>query len=49
VAKKSRRDPKTQAWIEARRHYHLSHAEVQMARELGINPKKIGKLAKNLR
>ena len=32
-------------WIEARRRFHLSHAHVQMARELGLNPKKFGKLA----
>jgi len=31
-------------WIEARRRFHLSHAHVQMARELGLNPKKLGKL-----
>ena len=33
-----------QAWITARNHHHLSHAQVQMARELGMNPKKLGKL-----
>jgi len=33
---------KDQAWIEARRHHRLSHAHVQMARELGLNPKKLG-------
>lgn len=33
-----------QAWVEARRRHHLSHALVQMARELGLNPKKLGKL-----
>ena len=33
-----------QVWIEARKRYHLSHAQVQMARELGMNPKKLGKL-----
>jgi hypothetical protein len=32
-------------WIEARRRFHLSHAEIQMARELGMNPQKMGKLA----
>jgi hypothetical protein len=32
-------------WIEARRRYHLSDAHVQMARELGLNPKKFGGLA----
>ena len=33
-----------QDWIEARKRHHLSHAHVQMARELGMNPKKLGKL-----
>jgi len=32
-------------WIEARKRYGLSHGHVQMARELGMNPKKFGKLA----
>src|SRR5450631_2840722 len=32
-------------WIDARRRFRLSHAHVQMARELGLNPKKFGKLA----
>ena len=34
-----------QPWIEARSRFRLSHAHVQMARELGFNPKKLGKLA----
>ena len=33
-----------QEWVEARKRHHLSHAHVQMARELGMNPKKLGKL-----
>ena len=33
-----------QVWIDARTRHHLSHAHVQMARELGLNPKKLGKL-----
>jgi hypothetical protein len=33
-----------QVWIDARQRHHLSHAHVQMARELGLNPKKLGKL-----
>ena len=37
-------DPKMQAWIDARKRHHLSHAQVQMARELGMNPAKLGKL-----
>jgi hypothetical protein len=35
---------KLQAWIDARKRHHLSHAQVQMARELGMNPAKLGKL-----
>jgi hypothetical protein len=34
-----------QVWIDARKKFHLSHAQVQMARELGFNPKKLGKIA----
>jgi hypothetical protein len=33
-----------QTWITARNRHRLSHAHVQMARELGMNPKKLGKL-----
>ena len=33
-----------QEWIAARKRHHLSHAHVQMARELGMNPRKLGKL-----
>lgn len=36
---------KLQPWIEARKKLRLSHAHIQMARELGLNPKKLGKLA----
>jgi hypothetical protein len=31
-------------WIEARKRFRLSHAHVQMARELGMNSRKLGKL-----
>ena len=34
-----------QVWVDARKRYHLSHAQVQMERELGLNPRKFGKLA----
>ena len=37
-------DQKLQAWIDARKRRHLSHAHVQMARELGMNPKTLGKI-----
>jgi hypothetical protein len=33
-----------QDWVEARSRHRLSHAQVQMARELGMNPRKLGKL-----
>ena len=36
---------KLRPWIEARKEYHLSHAQIQMARELGLNPKKFGGMA----
>jgi hypothetical protein len=31
-------------WIEAHRRFRLSHMHIQMARELGMNPKRFGKL-----
>lgn len=46
MAKNKNRIPqKYQAWVDARKRYHLSHAHIQMARELGMNPKKLGGLA----
>jgi len=42
--KKSSVPAHLQLWIEARRKFRLSHAHVQMAFELGLNPKKLGKL-----
>ncbi len=33
-----------QQWIDARKRHRLSHAHVQMARELGMKPKSLGKL-----
>jgi len=45
VAKQTNKpDQKMQAWIDARKRHHLSHAQVQMARELGMNPTKMGKI-----
>jgi len=45
MAKQKSLSPKYQVWIDARKRFHLSHAHIQMARELGMNPKKFGKLA----
>jgi hypothetical protein len=44
MAKKPRIPEKFKPWIEARQRHRLSHAQIQMARELGMNPKKFGKL-----
>ena len=41
---KNRLPEHLQMWLDARKRFHLSHAHVQMARELGVNPKKLGKL-----
>lgn len=44
MAKKKKPNQKLQAWIDARKRHRLSHVQVQMARELGMNPNKLGKL-----
>jgi hypothetical protein len=43
--KKKRLTPRFQVWVDARNKFQLSHAHIQMARELGLNPKKLGSLA----
>ena len=45
MAKKLKVPDKYQVWINVRKKYRLSHAQIQMARELSMNPKKIGKKA----
>lgn len=43
--KKAKATPQElQVWIEARRRHLLSDAHVQMAREMGLNPRKLGKI-----
>lgn len=44
MSKKNRIPHKFLPWIDARKKYRLTHAQVQMARELGLNPKKLGNL-----
>ena len=44
IPKPTRIPDHLQAWITARKRHRLSDAHVQMARELGMNPKKLGKL-----
>lgn len=36
---------KDQKWIEAKKKFRLSDTHIQMAKELGMNPKKFGSLA----
>ena len=45
MAKKIVIPEKYRIWIEVRRRYHLSDAQIQMARELGLNPHKFGKIS----
>ena len=35
---------KLEPWIQARKRHRLSHAHVQMARELGLNPRRLGSI-----
>jgi hypothetical protein len=35
---------KLEKWLEAQKKYRLSDKQIQMARELGLNPEKFGKL-----
>ena len=43
MAKKKKSIPsKLQIWIEARKKYRLTHTQIQMAREFGLNPRKFG-------
>lgn len=35
---------KNRIWVEAKKRYKLTDCHIQMAKELGINPKKFGKL-----
>ncbi len=45
MGKKQKANPaETQAWVDARRRHRLSTVHVQMARELGLNPRKLGKI-----
>jgi len=45
MSKKKKIAAKDQIWINARKQYHLTDMHIQMARELGLNPKKFGKLS----
>ena len=45
MTKKKNIPEKDQIWIDVRKRYRLSDVHIQMARELGMNPKKFGKIA----
>ena len=45
MAKKNFIPQKYKIWIEVRKKLKLSHVHLQMARELGLNPKKLPGLA----
>jgi len=45
LTKKNKIPDKYQIWIDVRKRYRLSDVHIQMARELGMNPKKFGKIA----
>ena len=45
MANKKKIPDKLKNWVDARKRFRLSHEQIQMARELGMNPKKFGKLA----
>ena len=38
---------KLRPWVEARNQFRLTDAQVRMARELGMNPRKLGGLDKH--
>ena len=38
---------KNEDWMTAKRKYRLTDEQIQMARELGMNPRKFGSLANN--
>ena len=45
TGKPDRLPPQVRVWVDARRLHQLSHAQVAMARELGLNPREFGQLS----
>lgn len=45
MTRKAKISEKYQIWIDVRKRYPFSHAHIQMARELGMNPRRFGKIA----
>ncbi len=44
IQQKKKLSPKYQIWIDARINFKLTHAQIQMARELGYNPKQLQRI-----
>jgi hypothetical protein len=44
VVKKKTASAQERGWADIQRRHRLSPAQVRMARELGLNPKKLGKI-----
>jgi len=44
MAKQNKIPEKLKVWIDAKKRHRLSQAHIQMARELGMNPRNFGKL-----
>lgn len=47
MAKQKKPNANLKEWIDARKRHRLSHAQLQMARELGMTPKSLRKLDGN--
>ncbi len=45
MTKKKSSSSNLKAWIDAKKRFRLSSKHIQMAKELGMNPKKLGGLA----
>jgi hypothetical protein len=45
MTKKNSSSSKLKAWTDAGKRFQLSNKHIQMAKELGMNPKKLGSLA----
>ena len=45
IGKPDRLPPQVRVWVDARRRHQLWHAQVAMARELGLTPREFGQLS----
>jgi hypothetical protein len=47
LGKKKTKIKNLDMWIKAKKQYRLSDRHIQMAQGLGLNPKKLGRMANN--